>query len=88
MQQPQRITANTVRVAQRAKLGRNLAPAEETWAQRQARVTAERAARQTARQVRTCPGWGEDCGNHVTAGDLCPDCTVARLDAQSPRISR
>ncbi|MGX1514005.1 hypothetical protein [Streptomyces collinus] len=89
MQQPQRITATTVRVAQRAKLGRNLAPAVETWAQRQARVTAERAARQAARQAKACPGWGEDCGTPVTGtSDLCPDCIAGRLDAQSPRVCR
>lgn len=84
----QRITATTVRVAQRAKLGRNMAPAVETWAQRQARITAERAARRAAWQAKTCPGWGEDCGNQITTGDLCPDCTAGRLDAQSPRICR
>ncbi|MFE3166763.1 hypothetical protein [Streptomyces sp. NPDC059224] len=36
---------------------------------------------------RTCPGWGEECGNEMEAGaDLCPDCRMGRLDAQSPRI--
>lgn len=37
---------------------------------------------------RICPGFGvEDCGNDVLIGeDLCPDCLVARLDQQSPRI--
>lgn len=35
-----------------------------------------------------CRGWGEDCGTPVRVGveDLCPDCTVARLDSESPRI--
>jgi hypothetical protein len=36
-----------------------------------------------------CKGWGEDCGNLIDDGsDLCPDCSIARLDAQSPRIPR
>ncbi|MFD0437142.1 hypothetical protein [Streptomyces chartreusis] len=34
----------------------------------------------------TCPGWGEECGNETEGSDLCPDCHMARLDAQSPRI--
>ncbi|MCZ0983928.1 hypothetical protein O1L60_45010 [Streptomyces diastatochromogenes] len=35
----------------------------------------------------TCPGWGEECGNETEERlDLCPDCHMARLDAQSPRI--
>lgn len=33
-----------------------------------------------------CPGWGEECGNPIGGSDLCPDCTMARLDAQSSRI--
>lgn len=35
---------------------------------------------------RTCPGWGEECGNETAGSDLCPDCHMARLNAQSPRI--
>lgn len=35
-----------------------------------------------------CPGWNDSCGNKVEDGDLCPDCTMARLDAQSPRLQR
>ncbi|MDX3165892.1 hypothetical protein PV516_19080 [Streptomyces scabiei] len=39
--------------------------------------------------TRTCPGWGEDCGNPTESGmDLCPDCHMGRLDAESPRIPR
>ncbi|MFG3157213.1 hypothetical protein ACGF7W_34845 [Streptomyces sp. NPDC048219] len=37
-------------------------------------------------EPRTCRGWTEPCGNPVEDGDLCPDCTMGRLDAQSPRI--
>lgn len=34
-----------------------------------------------------CPGWNDSCGNMLEGdADLCPDCTMARLDAQSPRI--
>lgn len=35
--------------------------------------------------TRACPGYGEDCGTQTTS-DLCPDCTMGRMDAQSPRI--
>lgn len=39
--------------------------------------------------TKTCPGWGEDCGTTIPkSSDLCPDCAMARLDAQSPRIPR
>jgi hypothetical protein len=36
---------------------------------------------------RTCPGYGpEECGNAPQGdSDLCPDCLMARLDAESPR---
>jgi hypothetical protein len=38
-------------------------------------------------EISACPGWGEECGNETESGaDLCPDCHMARLDAQSPRI--
>ncbi|MFJ9968436.1 hypothetical protein [Streptomyces avermitilis] len=38
-------------------------------------------------EMRTCPGWGEECGNETESdADLCPDCRMARMDAQSPRI--
>ncbi len=37
-------------------------------------------------EIPTCPGWGEECGNETEGSDLCPDCHMARLDAQSPRI--
>jgi len=35
-----------------------------------------------------CQGWGADeCGNVIPAeADLCGDCGMARMDAQSPRI--
>jgi hypothetical protein len=34
-----------------------------------------------------CKGWSEACGNEIKgSSDLCPDCTMARLDVQSPRI--
>jgi hypothetical protein len=34
-----------------------------------------------------CKGYGEECGNEIKgSSDLCPDCTTARLDVQSPRI--
>ena len=36
--------------------------------------------------TRACPGYGEDCGT-LTMSDLCPDCTLARMDAQSPRVA-
>jgi len=33
-----------------------------------------------------CPGWGDSCGNLPTEGsDLCPDCTMGRMNQQSPR---
>lgn len=35
--------------------------------------------------TRACPGYGEDCGTQTTS-ELCPDCTMGRLEAQSPRI--
>ena len=36
-----------------------------------------------------CPGWNDSCGNMLPEGDdLCPDCTMGRLDAQSPRIPK
>lgn len=45
---------------------------------------------------RPCRGYGAECGVPVApqpgqdpgAGRLCPDCTMARLDAESPRIPR
>jgi hypothetical protein len=38
-------------------------------------------------KTESCPGWGEDCGNKIPSGtDLCPDCTMGRVDAQSPRV--
>lgn len=42
----------------------------------------------TQPEPRVCPGWGGECGNETTwaTADLCPDCHMARLDAQSPRI--
>lgn len=40
--------------------------------------------------TRACRGWGEDCEQTITSdtADLCPDCHMSRLDAQSPRIPR
>lgn len=36
-----------------------------------------------------CPGFGDSCGNLLDKeADLCADCTIARLDAHSPRIPR
>lgn len=36
-----------------------------------------------------CAGFGEYCGNNVSPGnDLCGDCTLARLDVESPRFPR
>lgn len=32
-----------------------------------------------------CPGWNDSCGNTIEGdADLCPDCTMGRLNAQSP----
>lgn len=40
-------------------------------------------------EARYCPGHGESCGNPLSVdNDLCSDCGMARLDAQSPRIPR
>ncbi|QJD54039.1 hypothetical protein SEA_GALACTICA_92 [Streptomyces phage Galactica] len=48
---PKKVTAQTVRNAQRAGVGRNhTEPVAETWAQRQARVNAERQAKAEARR--------------------------------------
>lgn len=36
-----------------------------------------------------CPGYGEDCGTPIPADrDLCGDDTMARMDAESPRVPR
>lgn len=36
-----------------------------------------------------CPGWNDSCGNTLTEGsDLCPDCTMGRMNYQSPRIGQ
>lgn len=49
---PKKVTAQTVRYATRAGLGRTKAePVAETWAQRQERVDAERAARRAQREA-------------------------------------
>jgi hypothetical protein len=33
-----------------------------------------------------CPGWGDSCGNTLTGDNyLCPDCTMGRMNQQSPR---
>ncbi|MFF6979508.1 hypothetical protein ACFZAV_17555 [Streptomyces sp. NPDC008343] len=43
--------------------------------------------RNSQAEIPTCPGWGEECGNETEReADLCPDCRMARLDAQSPQI--
>ena len=39
-----------------------------------------------AEAAERCTGYGEPCGNPTGGNDLCPDCTMARLDVQSPRI--
>lgn len=32
-----------------------------------------------------CPGWNDSCGNKLEGdADLCPDCTMGRMNAQSP----
>lgn len=34
-----------------------------------------------------CPGWNDSCGNLLGEdADLCPDCTMGRMNHQSPRI--
>lgn len=34
-----------------------------------------------------CPGWNDSCGNTLEGdANLCPDCTMGRMNAQSPRI--
>lgn len=35
-----------------------------------------------------CRGYTEECGNPTKGNDLCPDCTTARLDRESPRSPR
>lgn len=36
-----------------------------------------------------CPGWNDSCDNVIEGdADLCPDCTMGRMNAQSPRISQ
>ena len=36
---------------------------------------------------RYCPGWNDSCSQLLPKGnDLCPDCTMGRMNAQSPRI--
>ena len=43
----------------------------------------------TPQPTKPCPGYGEDCGTPIPAGnDLCGDDTMARLDAESPRVPR
>ncbi|WP_159026615.1 hypothetical protein [Streptomyces vietnamensis] len=43
--------------------------------------------RDAQHETTVCPGWGEPCGNETAENaDLCPDCFMARLDVQSPRI--
>lgn len=40
-------------------------------------------------EAMACPGFNDSCGGlRETGADLCPDCTMARLDAHSPRIPR
>lgn len=37
-------------------------------------------------EVLACPGWDDSCANlREEAADLCGDCLLGRLDAQSPR---
>ncbi len=41
------------------------------------------------RPDRICRGYGEDCGLPIFApADLCPDCHMARMNTESPRIPR
>jgi hypothetical protein len=36
-----------------------------------------------------CKGWNTECGTELKgSSELCPDCTMARLDEQSSRIPR
>jgi len=40
-------------------------------------------------EITECRGYGEECGNPVTPGnDLCPDCTMGRMNVESPRVPR
>jgi DNA-binding PucR family transcriptional regulator len=49
---PKKVTAQTVRYMTRAGMGKNhTEPVAETWAQRQERVNAERAARRAQREA-------------------------------------
>lgn len=47
--------------------------------------TATKDPRGNQAEIPTCPGWGEECGNQTAGSDLCPDCHMGRLNAQSPR---
>lgn len=42
-------------------------------------------SRELGEKLRSCKGWNAECGNPTEGSELCPDCTAARLDAQSPR---
>lgn len=48
---PRKVTAYTVANARKAGLGKKAEPVTETWAERQARVTAERAAKKAQREA-------------------------------------
>lgn len=48
---PRKVTAQTVHYMTRAGLGRLTEPVAETWDERQARVTAERAAKKAQREA-------------------------------------
>jgi hypothetical protein len=49
--QMRKVTSHTVQVARRAKIGQKAEAVTETWAERQARVNAEREARRKAREA-------------------------------------
>lgn len=51
-----KVTAHTVKIARRAKIGESLGQSEETLAQRIDRVNAERAAKRRQREQEAADG--------------------------------